>query len=422
MGFAYPPAPSLLLIPWPNQIVAAILAVLIGFATVWLLWREFSKVKFPRPVQFLLLVAVMATPATLYLATQSFVDVLALFLSLMAWRYYLGFTKESRTQSVFLAGMIIAAAFFLNFYALVVAVAFALIAPFLVPEGRGWAGIAAAFVLIFPVLVFVGAFMYVCWIFVGDPLAFIKDSNSSLFAYSRLDPSGLAIGWPLSIQNTWQDLIRAPIIFFVALLLLKVAPARVIVLFLPAILIIIFRTFGLVFPSYLAIGIFLVIALAAIPQKTPSKYWPVFVVAAVVQLDVAFTFSYQGELGVLYQALISARSNAADVEEVEVGKYLRDLPRQSVLADDRVAYRVIARAGTAAPVLLPADTKYQFAESNPAGFVKYLLVPSDVFVMFGGRLNKSYAFDPPTGFTLQKLWSQWKIYEFNEQATVSLSP
>lgn len=86
------------------------------------------------------------------------------------------------------------------------------------------------------------------------------------------------------------------------------------------------------------------------------------------------------------------------------------MPDDSVLADDRVTYRVIARAGTVRPFILPADSLYNLAELQPAGLASYVLVPAVPSQFSSGRIARAYATRAPEEFRLLTAWPDWRLY------------
>jgi len=411
IGFVYPPLPFFLLLPRPHPMLATALAALAGGATLWVLWHEVNRLPFPRLVQVLLLLLPMSAPGLLYLASQSMGDILALLLFLIAWKEYLAFTREGHTRSGFIAGLALGCAFFVNYYAVLYAIPYALLVPLFLKERRPSAAMAGAFVLFFPVLLAVGAWCYISWVFTSDPLRFLHDPGSCLFVYARPGGDMLPIGWPLALRAAIRDLFIAPLYLVTALVMAWKWPSRLPIFLIPLLLITAARAFGMLYPEHFAIGTYTVVALAAMNPRMSSRLWPVFLIAAALHLVVGSVIPPQGELAVWSQAIRTGQAAAKDYEEQTIGTYLAQMPQRSVLLDDRIAYRIVARAGTARPFLLPADALYPLAESQPVRFVSYVLVPAQPLASVGGRLASVYPTEPPLGFRLKTVWSNWLLYE-----------
>ena len=169
------------------------------------------------------------------------------------------------------------------------------------------------------------------------------------------------------------------------------------------------RAYGMVYPTYFALGTYTVVALAALSPRLPRHAWPFFLAVALLHLFMGTRAPVGGEMRRWLRVMRSGQPAATDVEERRIGAYLATLPPRSVLLDDRIAYRIVARTGTARPFLLPADELYPLAESQPAAFVRYVLVPAQPAGGPGSRLA-AYAVTPPRGFDLQAEWPHWRLY------------
>jgi hypothetical protein len=422
IGFVYPPLPFFLMFPWPHPLWATTLAGLAGGATAWVLWRSLNRLPFPRLVPVLMLLAAMSIPTSLYLATQSLSEMLALLLFLIAWVNFVVFTRAGETRAGFVAGLALGVAFFVNHYAALYAVPYALVTPLFVRDRHRGAEMAAAFVLSFPVLAAIGIWLYVTWIFTGDPLRFLHDPASSLFVYTRAGTEELAIGWPLAVRATLRELLFVPLYVASGLVVALRWPGRLPAFLTPLLLITGVRAFSMVYPSHFAIGTYTVVALAALSPRLSPRWWPLFAGAALLHLIMGYATPLKGEMQVWSQVIRSGQPTLTDREEQAIGAYLAELPPRSVLLDDRIAYRIVARAGTARPFLLPADSLYPLAESQPVAFVSFVLAPTRPLGMVGGRLVSVYPNAPPPGFYRQVTWSRWQLYARNEGAMNGREP
>ena len=98
-----------------------------------------------------------------------------------------------------------------------------------------------------------------------------------------------------------------------------------------------------------------------------------------------------------------------DREETAIGQSLNQRPARSVLIDDRVGYRIIARAGTARPFLTPVDGLYALAVSQPARFVPSMLAPVGRAHVVEAAGQSPAGAHP--GLRLTRAWSTWCLYE-----------
>lgn len=421
MGFVYPPLPFLATLIWSHPIVPSMVAALVGGATAWLLWRQLRLLRMPRLAAVLLLVLPMSLPTSLYLASQSLGEMLALFLLLLAWVHYLAFTQDGQTRSGFLAGMVLALAFFADHFAALYAVPFALFAPFFVRERGNGASRAAAVVVLFPVLAAIAAWSYVNWVFVGDPLHFLSDPASSVFVYARADaPAFIGGSWGQAVKATGRDLFSTPLYLASGVLVARIWPSRALAFLVPLAVVAAVRAHGMYYPDYFAISTFTVVALAALPRQMPARAWPICLLAAVLQIGMAYASSPRMQDARWGTVVLTGRVAAADEQEQAIGAYLAQYPPHSILTDDRTSYRIVARAGTARPFLLPADPGYALARSQPAAFVPYVLVPEQSPSGFAPQVAADATVRPPNGARLRAAWPGWRLYSTGP--AVSLPP
>jgi hypothetical protein len=387
------------------------LAALVAGLMAWILWGQLARTSCPVIVRVVLLAAVLGVPASLFLATQALSEMLALLLFLIAWIGFLNFTRAGDTPSGFVAGLALGLAFFASHYALLYGLAYAMFTPMFIRK-RGRAGaVAAAFVLLFPVVIAVLSWCYANWIFTGDPLAFTRDAGSSLFVYSAAAVEDLPIGWPEALRATGRNLLSSPLYLAIGVIVMFLQPARLPAFLVPAVLIIGVRAWGLVYPDYFAMTTLAVVALAALHRRTPATLWPVLGLAAVVHLWAGYATPLGGEPAAWMRAVRTGRPAPADVAEVKVAGHLARFPQGSVLVDDRVAHRVVSRAGTARPFLLPADPLYALAETRPAAFVRYVLVARRSPECSVGRFSTACTTNLPWGVRPVAVWEGWALYE-----------
>lgn len=411
IGFLFPPLPFFMLVPWPRVLVAGVMAALCGGGIAWVLWPRLNDLPFPMPVRILLLITPLSTPFFLYLVTNSFTDALALFLFLVSWVAYVNFIRGGQTFSGFMAGLALGLAFFVNHYAFIFAAFYALFTPLYGEYRERGAAVAASFVIFFPALMAALVYAYVNWLFTGDPLTFLNDSASSLYGAARpaadtLSPTGIE----QSFRSTIDELLGSPLYLAAALMVLARWPAGLPAFLVPVLVITGTRAFGLVYPNYFAVSTYTVFGLIALPRTIPPRWWPIFLVAAVLHTVVGYTEPLRDEVGKWKTAVVDKQIAPEDQEERDIADYLRDLPSRSVLLDDRVAYRIAARTESARPFVLPADLTFLSAENQPERFVQYILVPVEAQAE-GGKVASVFPTDPPRGFRVAQSWRNWKLLE-----------
>ncbi len=406
IGFAYPPLPVLLLLPWPYPDAAIALSALCAGALAWGVWRRLERLAFPRAVRAGLLMAGMAVPSSLFLATQSLSAMLALLLFFSAWVQYLRFTRGGRTDAGFIAAMLAALGFFANFYAPFVALAFALTAPlFTRPRSRAHL-LALWLVLFFPTLIAIGSWMYLSWLFTGDPLRFVYDPGSSLLAAFRPEEAFMAPG--AIAREGLRRLASAPLYLGAGVLIAFYQPGRLPAYLIPVALTLSAWSMGWIVPRALDQAIRILFALAGIPARTSRRAGWLLLAMAFLQVAVDGPALATGEVARWWRAL-QAGPLPEDQQEQRIAASLARMPCGSVLADDREAFRLIARAGTACPFVLPPDPAFDMAVVRPERFVAYVLV-AERSTGWLGPLESRYRDRPPEGFIPEPAWPGWRWY------------
>ena len=410
IGFVYPPLPFLLMLPRPHPLWASTLSGVLGGAIAWILVHRLVRAGLALWQVVLVMLGALLTPVAFYLATQALNHTLMLLLLLLAWVYFLRFTRQGYTRAGFVTGMLLGLAFFVNHHAWGFALGYALAAPIFLKERTPGRILAVVFVLLFPVLWAAFVWMYVNWVFTGHPLTFLHHPESSLFVYSRAFLEEPIVGWPLALRSTLEDLKAVPLYGAVALVVLVTHPRRIGVYLLSLLLITTVRAWGMVYEPAFARSTYLVIALAALPRNLAPRYRALVVVLALVHLPLAWLGKPAGEMRAWQTALLQNAPLARDREEMDIGRVLAAFPPQRVLMDDRAAYRLVARTGTARPFLLPADALYPFAVSAPDRYVDALVVPTRPLAHLGGPLLETYVERPPAGFLRARVWREWQLY------------
>ncbi|GBD09865.1 hypothetical protein HRbin22_02127 [Candidatus Thermoflexus japonica] len=411
IGFAYPPLPVLTLLPWPTPLAAMILASVSGGLLAWNVGRRLQFLAFPPWIRAGLLLSFVGMPTILFLATQRFGTTLALVLFLWAWQAYLAFTRHGRTDAGFLAGLIIGFAFYASFYAPAFALAFALAAPLFAHTRDPRHTLAILMVLAFPTAMTIGAWIYLSWLFTEQPLAFLYDPGSSMLIAFRPDEAFIT---PEAMAHELvQRLLNTPLYLGVGVLIARLQPRRLPAYLIPLLLMVGAWSMGGVFPRELSVALGALFALSGIPVRTPPRWGILVLILALLQLGADGFFIHYGERERWWAALWAEKPSTADTVEEEIAGRLARLPCGSVLADDRQAYRLIARAGTACPFVLPPDPIFQVAVSRPERFVRWIIVAESPRGPIG-PLEARYRLRAPPGFVLEASWPGWYLYRRGE--------
>jgi len=416
IGFAYPPLPSLMTTIYPDPITLMVFSALAAGSLMWVLWNHLRETHLSLLSRSILLLGLAIVPSGAFLMTQSFNECASLLLFLLSWRSFVQFTRQSNTQQGFFAGLILGLAFYFSVYALMYALMYAISAPFfyewpedLPKEERFPAALTGMLVIFFPTLVGFLGWSYLNWLFTGDVWYFLNDPISPVYTYLQTDGLNRS-GWQAAMAQTLSDLARSPIYVLIGLITLYHATFRLPVYLLPAVMITIVRAAGFTYPEAFALGSYLVLGLMAIPRNTSRSWGPILILAVMLHVLV-------GYLGIEvtpeiqhWQAMIqNGTTLERDEWEITIGERLAQAPAGSILADDHSAYRMIMRAGTTMPFLLPYDAAWELALNDPPEEILYILVSNDE-AGFRDRLAERSLFGVPPGFVVEANWPGWTLY------------
>lgn len=415
IGFTYPPLPFLLTALFPKPFTPGIIAALAGGATAWLLLSHLIQVPINNFSKVVIVFSLSVMPASLFIATQSLGDMVTLLLFLIAWNQFLRFTRAGETWSGFVAGLVLGLAFFFNPYALIYGLIYALASPlFYHWENkpllqRNWQDdLTLVVVIAFPTLLAFFSWSYLNWVFSGNPWRFLNDPASPLFTYMSAEVKPVYGFWA-ALWSSINDLTRLPLYPVIGIIVLLVSPRRFLAYLTPFIVSIFVRLFGLAYPQSFALTIYSVVAIAGIPRRTPKIWGWILIPIALINLAVAFfTMQQSSELRSWETLLIGQKPGISDEFEWKVAQVLAKVPPRTILTDDRGSYRIIARAGTSEPFLLPGDTEFLLALSAPQRYVNYILIPINP-VMVGDQVADRFGERDPAGFVLEAAWPGWKL-------------
>ncbi|MEP7288754.1 MAG: hypothetical protein ABI947_23630 [Chloroflexota bacterium] len=413
-GLSYPPLPSILTLLRPDPSTLAIAAALSAGAIVWILWTQLCQTRLSLVTRIVLLAGFGLAPSTAFLATQSFSEIFALLLFLVAWYSFLQFTLSGETWGGFAAGLVLGLGFYINLYAALYGLMYALASPFFQrwskddsPKLRRQGALSGILIIIFPVGMALLTWIYLNWIFSGDGLHFLTDTPIPLFAYLNGDTASLGgLGHALTV--TLSELLQSPIYLLMGLISVIYSRRRLPTFLLPIVLITIVRALGFSYSAPFALCTYTVVALAAIPSML-SRHWEVVLILVMV-LNVAIgvvTPNASPIMSQWQQVVNNGKPSSADEQEAKVTQALRQAPAHSILADDRSAYRLIARTGSATPFILPVDSDFALAIATPGHHASYLLMPT---ASLTDAVSGHFGLHVPLGFVLDSAWTGWQLY------------
>ncbi len=414
--FIFPSLPLFITAFTPSPWMLSLYAALAGGVTFWMIWRHLHRTNCSTLLKITLLFAFATIPPVVFLFTQSITDAIALMLFALAWRAFLRFFLQHITWAGFASGLLLGLAFFFNLNAFLWGIMFGFsvfgVVHFSrqVPQNqeRG-ASYAMAMIIAFPVVYIFLSWCYVSWLSYGHPLQFLD--AAIIPAHGFLSSHNDAVyTFPDALRITLDDFFRQPLTFATFILLVLSSSVWLAVPLAAISGIALFRGFGLViYTEAMAIGTFAVLALIALPISL-QKHWRAFLLSsAIIQIALApFLPIRTAEIHEWREVLITGTPRQTDVLDQLAAESMANAPAFRILADDRSAYRLIARAGTARPFLLPGDATYTEAMISPILFVDYILVADDPSPL--DNLSRLYASDPPGGFVLSSHWQGWRLY------------
>lgn len=422
IGFLYPPLPFLTVLPLPRPLVPSVLASVAAGGIAWLLWYDLDRNGIPRLWRMVLTVAVVVTPTALYLATQAYPEVLALHLIVVAWHYYQNFVRYRHTFSGFVAGLVLGLAFYAHFYAFLYAVALAALVPLFRPqasveESVRQHGVTASLILVtaFPAIWAALSWTYINWVFTGNPLTYLAEPAAAVFDPVRWNtPWEARLHW---LREFGLELLAQPLLIGALLLNGWRDPKRILPLAVLALMPSAIRLVGLAYSLPLALGTYTLLGVLSLPERLPRWIGPILVLLALAQgIASASLLSREGEVVQWERVVTMGESRSHDLEEIALAGRLRQAPPRSILADDRGAYRLIARTESARPYLLPADAAFAAALDRPADYVRYVL--AEQTPSRGDLVSERFHQDPPVGFVVDGVQAGWIVYRRADAASL----
>lgn len=356
LGFASPPIPLALMLPFPNPIVtqaivsAAIIAALVVFV---------ARSEADRFVRGLGVLYLIGSPVFVYLATRDYASLLLGALLAAATYGALRFLEDRYSLPLFLAGTILGSAFFIEYRCLLLLPVFAGgVALSALRRSRSEAlGLMLAISL--PSLFFALSWMYINWIFLGDPLLFVRVQEKVFASRAPLVVDPLTIGRGLLIalpyvaglgcaaagEKRWSlsrlCVYLVPLWFAAIELVTRGARPE----------------FGLLAPLILTS----LMAARSLRDAVPMR----------LALLAGFAASFLGT-----PAAPPGVANIGDFRAL--ANVLAGHPGGPVLLDDGIFYPVVAFSSDTRRFILPYQARFRAAIEAPGSFARYVVVaPND---------------------------------------------
>jgi hypothetical protein len=380
IGFVYPPLSFLLQLPFGDPLLAqAVLGgLLVALVVDVLLTRPVDPVLRPFAIAF-----VVASPVTLYLATQDYSTLLFCVLLAASVRYALHFLHARYSLHLFIASTLLGLTFFVDFrsFALLVAIAPALALPLWRKSGPAYA-ISIALTVCFPMVFFALAWAYVNWTFLGDPLAFVHGRGSFFRAITAPPDMLVVAGDPLA---TLGDVVR----LFVTTLpitlpyvvgfawLRRSAPGfawpAACIYAAPSVLLASALFGGSFRPQVASTAVCLMLVLVALDTMRPQR---IVMASALCIAFAASCYAFAVSPDRNERAFAAALTGRSTVDAL--APYRAVVAQfggaQRILIDDTSAYQLVYLADDPRRFILPYQYEYASALSNPRAFADVAVV------------------------------------------------
>jgi hypothetical protein len=341
-------------------------------------------------------VYVLASPMFLLLTITDHSTLLFALMLAASVHYITRFLRDDYSLDLFIGSTLLGLTFFLDFRsaALLIAIVPAAALP-LWRRSRAQA-ISVALTIAVPTIFFALAWSYVNWIFLGDPFAYAH-GRGSLFRTFAVTPALLAAaGDPLqTLRFAAIALIGSlPVTlpYFVGLASFRggrpayTIPA-IVVYASPIVFIVASIYGGLYRPTIALLALFTLVFLFSLDAIKPSRWLTAAVAISLVASFFAPFVSSVPEERAFGNALIGRGEIDANLTPfralaAHVGS------DGSILIDDSSLYPLVYVLGSASRFILPYQYEYASALSNPAPFVRYVVVarrPDDtIYALYPG--------------------------------------
>lgn len=384
LGLLYPHVPLYLLIPFyflpglATPFAPYLASSLIG-ALLLMLWHYHLRLRRCPPATALLLVLLVAVhPMFLWAATSGTEKALSLLVFYLMCSACVRLLRIGDVRSIILLGCILALYFFIDERTVFLFLALLPLLPFLTPMRMLQTSMASAYVLIsLPIVIAVLAWIYLNWLFHGNPWLFLTSFESSFAGASRTvqDIAWLrqfggefffAFGWitilaaialPVLAWTLWHLRSRPRLLLGMGILASHPILAAAIAT----------KAYFLDHPINL---IFLMLAACMASLLLLPKAWtkrgmvPVgWFFATALGGWIAFSLAPNDEMRQWRDALGGTPQGNAYAADARTGQWLA-ANRRITLIDSRAAYRVVAARGDSHGLWLPFMLEFRLAERS----------------------------------------------------------
>lgn len=443
LGLLYPHVPIYLLAPFyflpglASPFAPYIASTVIG-ATLLAVWfHHLRQRRYSTGAAALMVLLVAVHPLFLWVTTSGTEKALSLLTFYLLCVACVRLLRIGDVRSIIMLGGLLALYFFVDERTIFLFLALLPMLVFLAPLRMLHTSLASAYLLIsLPIVVSVLAWIYLNWLFHGDPWLFLTSAESAFVGVSRevehvrwlrvyggdfFRPLGAAtvlalitlpvLGWAL-----WQLRTRRRVLLGISVLSLHPILATALAS----------KTF---FLEHAFEMLFLMIAGSMAALLMLPKVWarrptvPVlWLFAAVVGGWITFGASPDDELRLWRTAISGDSQNEAYAADARVGQWLAE-NRSTTLIDSRSAYRVVVAYGEPQGLLLPFMPEFKLAERLGQIQAEQVVVIDPAHQLaLRDRITQAF----PTlyeggqsGYTLALDDPPWRVYKRNDAPRVA---
>lgn len=382
LGLLYPHLPVYLLVPFhylPGLATPSapyLASSLIGTLLLVLWYHHLRLRRYSAATALLLVLLVAVHPMFLWVATSGTEKALSLLLFYLMCFACVRLLRIGDVRSIIMLGSVLSLYFFVDERAVFLFLALLPLLPFLAPVRMLRSSMISAHVLIsLPIGVAIVAWIYLNWLFHGDPWLFLTSSESAFVGVSRTvqDVSWLrgfggdffrplawammlaALSVPALAWTLWHLRARRRVLLGMGILAIHPVLATAIATktyFLEHPIDIVFLTLGACMGSVLMMP-----KVWARHTIVPVSWF----LASLVGGWIAFSIAPTDEMDRWRNALLGSPQIVAQPADARVGQWLAANPGVTLI-DSRSAYRVVAARGGSQDLWLPFMPEFKLAE------------------------------------------------------------
>ncbi len=384
IGFVYPPIAFVpFLIVNDPILVPSIISTLLSTFLITYLIKNYKT----EALSILSVSIIMLNPLYLFLASQRF-DVLLFYILLSLSVFYTVRHIETKySLYIFVAGLLLGITFFVDFRSLFVVPVYFISLFLLTSKEKFPYRVAILAVKITPVVFFLFSWLYLNWIFTGNPLNFIQSPYSFFRSEPVIDEFIQASGsFIRSLFLTLKQLFFNSLLILPYFLVIPYIKRFKILYTTPLFLVYIIPIFVFYFSIYF--GMFF-------PYMYSSVLFLLFSLIFAFYLRIANSKSYLFSMIIAFLSAFFIPNHSKDLNEKEfigslkgrsiperisikedriIAKLLISYGCKRTLSDDAYTFPVVYFTGSSNIFILPHNYTYYTALSNPITFADCLLI------------------------------------------------